>query len=83
VSGSGRKPASSRFYSPGEGRLDLSRLGQALAGAPAQEDALARTLLETVTFEEFEGKTKLTTKSVFQTVEDRNGMLESGMEQGS
>jgi len=36
-----------------------------------------------VTFEEFEGKTKLTTKSVFQTVEDRHGMLESGMEQGS
>ena len=40
-------------------------------------------MLETVTVEAFEGKTKLTTKSLFQTVEDRDGMLESGMEQGA
>jgi len=40
-------------------------------------------LLETVTFEEFEDKTKLTDKSVFQTVEDRDGMLKSGMEKGA
>jgi uncharacterized protein YndB with AHSA1/START domain len=38
--------------------------------------------LETVTLEDLGGKTKLTTKSVFQTVEDRDGMFESGMEEG-
>lgn len=40
-------------------------------------------LLETVTFEEHDGKTTLTDKSVFQTVEDRDGMLKSGMEEGA
>ena len=38
--------------------------------------------LETVTLEDLKGKTKLTEKSVFQTVEDRDGMLKSGMEEG-
>ena len=40
-------------------------------------------LLATVTFEEYDGKTKLTDKSVFQSVEDRDGMLQSGMEEGA
>jgi uncharacterized protein YndB with AHSA1/START domain len=40
-------------------------------------------LLETATFEEFEGKTKLTASSVFQSVEDRDGMLQSDMEEGA
>ncbi len=40
-------------------------------------------LMETVTFEEQDGKTKLTDKSVFQSVEDRDGMLQSGMEEGA
>lgn len=39
--------------------------------------------LETATFEEFEGKTKLTQQSLFQSVEDRDGMVQSGMEKGS
>jgi uncharacterized protein YndB with AHSA1/START domain len=39
--------------------------------------------LETETFEEFEGKTKWTGRSVFQSVEDRDGMLKSGMEEGA
>jgi len=39
--------------------------------------------LETATFEEFKGKTRLTGRSVFQTVEDRDGMLKSGMEEGA
>ncbi len=38
--------------------------------------------LETATFEEIGGKTKVTTRSVFQTVEDRDNMLKSGMEEG-
>lgn len=39
-------------------------------------------LLEIIRFVEIDGKTKLTDKSVFQTVEDRDGMLKVGMEAG-
>jgi uncharacterized protein YndB with AHSA1/START domain len=38
--------------------------------------------LDTVTLEESGGKTKFTTRSVFQTIEDRDGMIKSGMEEG-
>jgi uncharacterized protein YndB with AHSA1/START domain len=38
--------------------------------------------LETVTFEEHDGKTKLTDKLLFQTVEDRDMMFKSGIEEG-
>jgi len=38
--------------------------------------------LEKVTFEEQDGKTLLRQNSVFQSVEDRDGMVESGMEDG-
>ena len=38
--------------------------------------------LDSVTFEEAGGKTKLTEKTVFQSVEDRDGMLKEGMEEG-
>jgi uncharacterized protein YndB with AHSA1/START domain len=39
--------------------------------------------LETTRFEELPGnRTKLTSQSVFQSVVDRDGMLESGMEEG-
>ena len=40
-------------------------------------------LLETVIFEEHDGKTKVTDTSVFQTVEDRDGMVASGMQDGT
>lgn len=40
-------------------------------------------LLATVTFDESEGKTRLTERSVFQSVEDRDGMVQSGMEAGA
>jgi uncharacterized protein YndB with AHSA1/START domain len=40
-------------------------------------------LLETVTFEEQDGKTHMTDSSVFQSVADRDGMLQSGMESGA
>jgi uncharacterized protein YndB with AHSA1/START domain len=40
-------------------------------------------LLQTARFEELPGnRTKLTSQSVFQSVEDRDGMLQSGMEEG-
>jgi uncharacterized protein YndB with AHSA1/START domain len=40
-------------------------------------------LLETITFEEQDGKTRMTDTSVFQSVADRDGMLQSGMESGA
>jgi len=40
-------------------------------------------ILDTARFEELpDNRTKLTTQSVFQTVEDRDGMIQSGMEEG-
>ena len=39
-------------------------------------------MLETSTMENIGGKTKLTVQSVFQSVEDRDGMVASGMERG-
>jgi uncharacterized protein YndB with AHSA1/START domain len=38
--------------------------------------------LETCTLEDIGGRTKLTTRSVFQTIEDRDEMLRAGMEEG-
>ena len=40
-------------------------------------------LLETVTFEEHDGQTKVTVTSLFRSAEDRDGMLHSGMEEGA
>ena len=40
-------------------------------------------ILETLTFEESNGKTTLTATALFQNVEDRDGMLNSGMESGA
>jgi uncharacterized protein YndB with AHSA1/START domain len=40
-------------------------------------------LLETIDFEEYNGKTRVIDSSVFQSVEARDGMLQSGMEQGA
>jgi uncharacterized protein YndB with AHSA1/START domain len=39
--------------------------------------------VETLVFEEQDGKTTITGTSVFDTVEDRDGMLQSGMEGGA
>ncbi len=39
--------------------------------------------VETLTLEEQDGKTTLTATAVYDTVEDRNGTLESGMEAGA
>ncbi|HEY6074613.1 MAG TPA: SRPBCC family protein [Anaerolineales bacterium] len=40
-------------------------------------------ILETITFEDQNGKTKMTDQMVFQSLEDRDGMLQAGMEEGS
>lgn len=39
--------------------------------------------LETATFEEVDGQTKYVAVSVFQSIEDRDGMAQSGMEEGA
>lgn len=48
------------------------------------EDMPGHILMETVRFEALEGgKTKMIDASVFQSVEDRDGMLQAGMESGT
>jgi uncharacterized protein YndB with AHSA1/START domain len=47
------------------------------------EGMMGHVLLETATFEARDGKTKLTVTDLFDTVEDRDGMLQSGMEEGA
>jgi uncharacterized protein YndB with AHSA1/START domain len=61
-------------------------------GTPSPEHGIVQTFefegapghvsLETLTFEEREGKTLLRTNGVFQSVEDRDAMIASGMERG-
>jgi uncharacterized protein YndB with AHSA1/START domain len=43
----------------------------------------ARGAVVTVTFEDVDGKTRVTEKMRFETMEDRDGMLQSGMETGA
>ena len=40
-------------------------------------------LVDTITLEDLDGKTRVTARSTFDTVEDRDGMLNSGMETGA
>lgn len=47
------------------------------------EGVPGHVLLETVTLEEVDGKTRMTEQSVFQSVADRDGMVQSGMETGA
>jgi len=47
------------------------------------EGVPGHVLLDTVTLEELDGKTRLTDQSVFQSVADRDGMVQSGMESGA
>lgn len=42
-----------------------------------------KVLLETTTFEDRDGKTFMTDSLVFQSVEDRDGMMASGMQEGA
>lgn len=47
------------------------------------EGAPGHISLENVIFEDYDGKTKRMAQSVFQSVEDRDGMIQSGMEKGA
>jgi uncharacterized protein YndB with AHSA1/START domain len=46
------------------------------------EGAPGHVSLESVVFEDLGGKTRLTTRSAFQSVEDRDAMVASGMSRG-
>lgn len=47
------------------------------------EGMMGHILLETTSFEDQDGKTLVTTRSVFQSLEDRDGMVATGMEWGT
>ena len=47
------------------------------------EGTPGHVLLETITFSEENGLTKVLDQSVYQSVEDRDGMVEEGMEEGA
>jgi len=47
------------------------------------EGVPGHVLLQTATYEDVGGKTKLTLQSVFQAAADRDGMVKSGMETGA
>jgi len=47
------------------------------------EGTPGHVVVDTVTFEDAGGKTKVTARSVFASVEDRDEMLMAGMEQGA
>ena len=40
-------------------------------------------MLETATFEEYDGRTKMTVTDLYDSAEDRDGSLQSGMEEGA
>ena len=46
------------------------------------EDLPGKVSLETTVYEDHEGGTKVTTISVFQSIEDRDNMMRSGMQEG-
>ncbi len=47
------------------------------------EGAPGHVLLQTATFDDLDGKTRLTMKSIYESVEDRDAMVQSGMESGA
>jgi uncharacterized protein YndB with AHSA1/START domain len=71
---------------------DVQRFHGVTHGTPSVENGITGTFewlglpghvsFQTMTFEEHDGRTTLRSNSVFQTVEDRDGMIASGMESG-
>jgi uncharacterized protein YndB with AHSA1/START domain len=71
---------------------DVQRFHGVTHGTPSVENGIMGTFewlglpghvsFQTMTFEEHDGRTTLRSNSVFQTLEDRDGMIASGMESG-
>lgn len=57
--------------------------GERIVSTFEYEATPGHVILNTALFEEYEGKTKVTVSSVYQSVEDREGMLCAGMEIGA
>lgn len=47
------------------------------------EGVPGHVLLQTATFENVEGQTRLTLKSIYESIEDRDAMVQTGMESGA
>lgn len=47
------------------------------------EGAPGHVLLQSATFEDLGGKTRLTMKSIYESIEDRDAMVQTGMESGA
>jgi uncharacterized protein YndB with AHSA1/START domain len=71
---------------------DVQRFHGVTHGTPSVENGIMGTFewlglpghvsFQTMTFEEHDGRTTLRSNSVFQTLEDRDGMIATGMESG-
>jgi uncharacterized protein YndB with AHSA1/START domain len=71
---------------------DVQRFHGVTHGTPSVENGMMGTFewlglpghvsFQTMTFEEHDGRTTLRSNSVFQTIEDRDGMIVAGMEYG-
>jgi uncharacterized protein YndB with AHSA1/START domain len=71
---------------------DVQRFHGVTHGTPSVENGIMGTFewlglpghvsFQTMTFEEHDSRTTLRSNSVFQTLEDRDGMIEAGMEYG-
>jgi uncharacterized protein YndB with AHSA1/START domain len=71
---------------------DVQRFHGVTHGTPSFENGIMGTFewlglpghvsFQTMTFEEHDGRTTLRSNSVFQTLEDRDGMIATGMESG-
>jgi uncharacterized protein YndB with AHSA1/START domain len=71
---------------------DVQRFHGVTHGTPSVENGIMGTFewlglpghvsFQTMTFDEHDGRTTLRSNSVFQTLEDRDGMIASGMESG-
>jgi uncharacterized protein YndB with AHSA1/START domain len=71
---------------------DVQRFHGVTHGTPSVENGIMGTFewlglpghvsFQTMTFDEHDGRTTLRSNSVFQTIEDRDGMIAAGMESG-
>ncbi len=56
--------------------------GEAIVGTFEYEGVAGHVALETARFEQLGPRTRVTQQSVFQSIADRDGMIQSGMDQG-
>ena len=80
-----------RFIQREEGGIEYAFNGEYREVSPPErlvstfefEMMPGHVIVDTATFEELDGRTKVTVTSLFANIEDRDGMLSSGMEGGA